>query len=139
MSILRIFHLNALCNLGFVEEAILMLKINAIASLVIILMGTVDWLTTMIGIGYYHAFEANPVLAGVANTNLSAFTVIKLAATVMIGLAFYFADTSLSQTKNKFTMPFKVTNIGLKSAYVGVAALLLVTVCNNLIVLAQVV
>ena len=112
-------------------------KLNVIATLVIVVMGCMDWLTTIIGVSSANASEVNPVLSGIVSTNLTVFTVIKLSATLMIALSFYIADSNLQKAKDQVTLPFKITNYTLKSAYIGVAVFLAFTVMNNFVVLAQ--
>jgi hypothetical protein len=138
MSLLEIFFLNAAGVFVFQEqEANVVVKFTVTASLAICTMGCLDWLTTLIGISSNRAFEANPFLSGIVSTNLAAFTVIKLAATAMIALSFYLADSNLQKVKNQISLPFKLTNFTLKGACIGVAAFLAITVLNNFVVLAQ--
>ncbi|MCW4025105.1 MAG: DUF5658 family protein [Candidatus Bathyarchaeota archaeon] len=114
-----------------------MSKITVFASLAIVVMGFMDWLTTTIGVSYFGACELNPFLAGIVSTNLAAFTVIKLTATALIALSFYLADYNLQKVKNQLTLPVKVTRYTIKGAHIGVIALLTVTVLNNFVILTQ--
>jgi hypothetical protein len=100
-------------------------------------MGTMDWLTTILGIFYFGAVESNPFLAEVTRTSLPAFTVIKLSTTLIVGLLFYKAEKTLLGTQDKNTRAFRYTRITLRAAYITATALLLVAVLNNLIVVAN--
>jgi hypothetical protein len=112
-------------------------KLNIIASLVIVVMGCMDWLTTVIGVSSFNASEVNPFLSGIVSTNLLVFTIIKLSATAAIALSFYMAYNNLLKVKDQLTLTFKLTNYTLKTAYIAVAAFLAIIVMNNLSVLVQ--
>jgi hypothetical protein len=114
-----------------------MLRVRAVPSLSLILMGSMDWLTTIIGIVYFGAVEGNPFLADVTRTNLLAFTAIKLSTTMIIGLLFYKAEKALMRTPDKTTRSFRYARLILRGAYVTATAFLLIAVLNNLIVVAQ--
>ena len=114
-----------------------MLRIRAVPSLSLILMGSMDWLTTIIGIMYFGAVESNPFLADITQTSLPVFTVIKLSTTVMVGLLFYKAEKTLLGTPDKSTRSFKYARIILRVAYVVATAILLFAVLNNLIVVVN--
>ncbi len=100
-------------------------------------MGSMDWLTTVIGIVYFGAVEGNPFLAEITRTSLPAFTVIKLSTTIIISLLFYKAEKALLRTPDKNTRSFRCTRIILRSAYIAATAFLLIAVLNNLIVVAR--
>jgi len=55
----------------------------------IILLGILDWLTTITGIFFYGAAELNPLLSGLTKSSMILFSVVKLSAVVLIGFAFY--------------------------------------------------
>jgi hypothetical protein len=114
-----------------------MLRIRAVPSLSLVLMGSMDWLTTVIGIVYFGAVEGNPFLADIAGTSLPAFTAIKLSTTIIVGLLFYKADKALMKTPDKNTRSFKCARVMLRSAYIIATALLLVAVLNNLSVVVK--
>ncbi len=114
-----------------------MLRIRAVPSLSLILMGSIDWLTTIIGIVYFGAVEVNPFLANITQTNLSIFTIIKLSTTIMVGLLFYKAEQTLLRTTDKRTRSFKYARIILRAAYVAASVILLFAVFNNLIVVVR--
>jgi hypothetical protein len=114
-----------------------MLRVRAVPSLSLILMGSMDWLTTIIGIVYFGAVEGNPFLADITRTSLPAFTAIKLSTTIMIGLLFYTAEKTLLRTPDKSTRSFKCARIILRAAYIIATAFLLFAVLNNLIVVVN--
>jgi hypothetical protein len=100
-------------------------------------MGSMDWLTTIVGIVYFGAVEGNPFLADITRTSLPAFTAIKLSTTIMIGLLFYTAEKTLLRTPDKNTRSFKCARIILRAAYIAATALLLFAVINNLLVVVK--
>jgi len=114
-----------------------MLRIRAVPSLSLILMGSMDWLTTIIGIVYFGAVEGNPFLADITRTSLPVFTIIKLSTTVMVGLLFYKAEKTLLGTPDKSTRSFKCARIILRAAYVIATVVLLFAVLNNLVVVVS--
>jgi uncharacterized membrane protein YidH (DUF202 family) len=100
-------------------------------------MGSMDCVTTVIGILYFGAVECNPFLTGMASTNLPAFIILKAVTTVFICLIFYQADKILMKTQDKHSKAFKWTRILLKVAYVGIVVFMVVVVANNIMVLAR--
>lgn len=120
------------------EEWIGILRIQAIPSLSFIIMGSLDWLTTIMGIFYVGAVEANPFLTDIAGTNLLAFTAIKLFTTASVGFLFYKAEKNLIQTQNRTTRSFRYMQLLIRGSYIAATTFLLVAVLNNLLVLAEV-
>ena len=118
------------------EEANI-IRIKAVPCLSFVLMGSMDWLTTIIGIVYFGAVEGNPFLAEITRTSIPAFTAIKLSTTIIVGLMFYTADKTLLRTPDKNTRSFKYTRAILRSAYITATSFLLVAVLNNLIVVVK--
>jgi hypothetical protein len=114
-----------------------MMRIKSYPTLLLALMGSMDCLTTVIGILYFGAVELNPLIAGVVSTNLPAFVILKLTTTVFVCLIFVQAEKILMKTENKNCRAFTCTNNLLKVAYVGVILFLVVVVVNNLMVLAN--
>ncbi len=103
-------------------------------SLAFILVGSMDWLTTVIGIFYFGAIEANPVMSSIAMTNLPLFTAIKFATTLVVGLMFYQAEKNLRTTQNKESKSFRLTKAGLRITYIAAIGFLSMVVLNNIIV-----
>ncbi len=114
-----------------------MLRVKAFPSLLIVLVGSLDCLTTVIGILYFGAVECNPFLTGMVSTNLPAFIVLKSVTTVFVSLIFYQADKILMQTQNKSSKAFVITRYTLKAAYIGIIVFLVIVVANNITVLAS--
>jgi hypothetical protein len=100
-------------------------------------MGSMDWLTTIIGIVYFGAVESNPFMAGLTSTSLVTFTAVKLATTVFVALLFYKAEKVLLVAPNKASRSFMLTRVILRASYVIVTALLLAAVVNNLLVVVK--
>jgi hypothetical protein len=97
----------------------------------LVLMGSLDWLTTIIGIVYFGAIESNPFLAGLTQTNLPAFTGIKLGVAFFVGLLFYQANKILDRTVEQNNNATKRARLLLKTAYVASLIFLLFAVLNN--------
>jgi hypothetical protein len=114
-----------------------MLRIRAVPSLTLVLAGSMDWLTTVIGIVYFGAIESNPFIAGIAGASLPAFTVIKLSATMFMGLLFYEGERLLLGTQGKNSRAFQCTRIMLRGACIAATVFLLIAVVNNLIVVVS--
>lgn len=114
-----------------------MLRTRAVPSLSFILMGSMDWLTTIIGIVYFGAVEGNPFLTDIVSSSLPAFTAIKLSTTIIVGLLFYTAEKALMRTPDKTSRSFRFVRITLRGAYIMATAFLLFAVLNNLAVVAQ--
>ena len=114
-----------------------MLRIKGFPSLLLILMGTMDCATTVVGILYFGAVELNPFLTGIVNANLSAFIALKLTTTAFVILIFRQAEKMLMQTTNRNTRAFAWTFNLLRAAYVGILLFLVVVVANNVIVLVH--
>jgi hypothetical protein len=113
-----------------------MFTVKAVPSSALVLVGSMDWLTTIVGIAFFGAVESNPFIAGIAGASLPAFTVIKLLTTVFIGLLFYQGERMLLGTQDKSSRSFKYMRIMLRGACVAAIGVLLFAVVNNLIVVA---
>ena len=114
-----------------------MLRVKAVPSLALIIVGSMDWLTTIIGIACFGAVEGNPLMAGIAGASLLAFTIIKLSATALVGLLLYLGEHTLLRTQDKNSRLFKCTNIIFRCTCVAATMFLLFAVVNNLIVVAS--
>lgn len=60
--------------------------------LFLILLGSLDCLTTVIGTLYFDTQELNPLIAGIVHTNIPAFIILKLSITIAVGLIFILAQ-----------------------------------------------
>ena len=52
-------------------------------------MGFLDWVTTVLGVLYFGAAEANPLFSGIVNSNILVYSGIKLSTAILIGFLFY--------------------------------------------------
>ncbi len=84
-----------------------MQKTEVIPSFLLILMGSIDCLTTVVGVLYSGATELNPLMAGIVSTNIGAFLVVKIAATMLIAFTYLLANKTLLKTPNKNSKSFK--------------------------------
>jgi hypothetical protein len=110
-----------------------MVKKELIFCTVLVLIGTLDWLTTIVGIVFFGATENNPLLANFTETNMLLFSAVKLTAITITGLIFYKAgtQTKLSSEISPFAKKF------LKSGYVISLFALSAVVLNNFSVIAK--
>lgn len=113
-----------------------MLRTNGFPGLMLMLMGSIDCLTTVIGIVYFGAIECNPLMSSIISTNLPAFVALKLVTTAVVCLIFIQAEKILMKTQDKNTKAFVAAKKILQTAFVGTIAFLAIVVANNLIVLA---
>jgi hypothetical protein len=116
-----------------------MLRVQAVPSLALIIVGSIDWLTTIIGIAFFGAVESNPLIAGIAGASLLAFTAMKLSVTVIIGLLLYLGEHMLLRIQDKNSRSFQYAHIIFRSACVAATVFLLFAVVNNLIVVASII
>ena len=112
-----------------------MLKTEVIPCFLLIFMGSIDCLTTVIGVLYSGATELNPFMAGIVNTNIVAFLVVKIVATIFIAFTYLLANRTLTKTQNKSSKSFKYSYQFLKIAYVGIMVFMVMVVANNLLIL----
>jgi hypothetical protein len=118
-------------------EGVYMLRGETFTSFLIIFLGSIDCLTTVIGVLYFGAVELNPFLVGVVSTNIQAFLIIKIAVTVLIAFSCILASKTLMKTQNKTTKSFKYSYKLLKVAYAGIIVFLVIVVANNLLILMR--
>ena len=108
-----------------------------IPSLLVIVMGTIDCVTTIFGVLYSGAQELNPLMAGMVSTNVGAFLAVKIGATVTIALTYVFARYVLMRMPDKsgkaFNYSLKVLTIG----YAGIIGFLALAVANNILILIR--
>ena len=107
------------------------------ASSFLILMGSLDWLTTIVGVIFFGAVEGNPFLSGLASTNLPAFTAVKLSTAFFVGFLFYQANKTLNHMENKSNRGFVLTRYVLRGAYLASVIILLIAVLNNVLLVAN--
>jgi hypothetical protein len=104
-----------------------MVKKEVLLCTTLITIGTLDWLTTLVGVMFFGATETNPLLTNLTQTNILLFSTIKLTAIMLTGLLFYKAEikTKLTAQISPFTKKF------LNSGYVIALFFLMVAVLNN--------
>ncbi len=96
-----------------------------------------DCLTTVIGVLYFGTVELNPIIAGLIKTNITAFVVVKLSVTLLVGVLFLAAQKTLLQAPNKDTKSYHIADAMLRGAFVGITVFLLIVVINNILVILQ--
>ncbi len=111
-----------------------MVKKEVLFCTTLILIGTIDWLTTTIGVVFFGATETNPLLAGLTQSNMLIFSAVKLSAVILAGLVFYKAETK-TKISNQIS-PF-AKNL-LNSGYVISLFTLTALVANNITAIARV-
>ena len=111
------------------------LKSDVFPSFVLILMGSIDCLTTVIGVLYFGASELNPLMTGIVSTNIVAFLALKISATFLIGFTYILAKRTLNKTQDKESKSFKYSNRLMKIIYTGLIVFLFVVIINNLTIL----
>ena len=112
-----------------------MVKREVLFCITLILIGTLDWLTTIVGIVFFGASETNPLMAGFTQSNILLFSALKLTAITLVGLLFYKAETK-AKIANQLT-PF--TKKFLHSGYAICLLGLSVVVLNNFSAIIRVV
>jgi len=117
------------------EEANILTS-RAVSTVALVLAGSMDWLTTVIGIACFGAVESNPFIAGIAGASLPAFTVVKLAATMFAGLLFYQGEKLLFMAQNQTSWSFRCTRTLLRTACIAATVFLIIAVVNNLMAIA---
>lgn len=110
-------------------------KAAMLPSVMLIVMGSIDALTTVVGVLYFGASELNPFLTGIVNTNILAFLGVKLAATFFIGFTYIIVKRTLSSASDKTSKSYHVSNWFMKVGYAGMILFLAVVIANNLLVL----
>ena len=111
------------------------LKAEIIPSFLIILLGSIDAITTVIGVLYFGAAELNPLMNGIVNTSILAFVALKITATFLIGFTYILAKRTLNKTIDKESRTFRYSNRLMKVAYLGLIVFLVIVVANNLTIL----
>jgi hypothetical protein len=114
-----------------------MLRKEVIPSLIIILMGSIDCVTTVIGVFYSGDRELNPLMAGIVSSGIGAFLAVKIGATLFIALTYIFARQVLMRMPDKNSSAFHYSFKFLTFAYAGLICYLFLAVTNNLLVLIR--
>jgi membrane protein DedA with SNARE-associated domain len=108
---------------------------NLVIPLLIVLFGGLDGATTITCVLSGSGRELNPFMAGIVNSNLDIFLVIKLTATFSIALTYVFARQFLMKMPNKTGRTFNYSSKILTVAYIGLVCFLAVVVVNNLFIM----
>jgi membrane protein DedA with SNARE-associated domain len=114
-----------------------MLMKEIIPSLFLVLMGSIDCLTTVIGVLYSGVKELNPLMAGIVSTNIGAFLAVKIAATLLIAFTYILANRTLIKTPDKGSKSFRYSYKLVKVAYAGIMVFMILVVANNLLILLK--
>ena len=112
-----------------------MQRIEVITSVLLVLMGIIDCVTTVIGVMFSGASEANPIMSGIVSSNIDAFMVIKIVATAFTAFTYLYANKLLMKSSNKAAKSFKVSRNLLNICYIGIIGFLFVVITNNLSIL----
>jgi hypothetical protein len=120
------------------QELPILYYAKAVPTLFLILMGSLDCLTTIVGTLYFGTSELNPLIAFLLNSNISAFVVVKLGVTFAVAIIFILAEKALLSSSEKGTKSFKIAHRLLNGAYYGIIIFLVAVVTNNVVVLIQV-
>ena len=96
---------------------------------VIVLMGFLDWLTTVSGVLFFGAAEVNPLLSGLTRSSMLLFSAAKLTAVVLAGLAFYKAAALSKHAASDWHFTTRFLNGGCSLTALALTAL----VVNNMI------
>jgi len=111
------------------------LNLEVLPSFIIILMGSIDAITTVVGTLYFGAIELNPLLTSLVSTNITGFLILKLIASICIGSTYVLVRRMMNMAEDKSSRSFKFGNIFMKISYASVIVFLVIVVVNNLIVL----
>jgi hypothetical protein len=98
----------------------------------VILIGFLDWLTTITGILFYGATEVNPLLSGLSQSSLLLFSVVKFAGIVSAGF-FFSKAVALSRP---MAADWRFTGRFLDGGYSLTLLMLTAVVINNVIAIA---
>ena len=117
------------------KASVYIIKSEVFPTAFLILLGTIDCVTTIIGVLYRGAVELNPFMTGIVSTNIAAFMVVKLFATFLIGFTYMIAKIVLNKTQDKETRTFRYSRNFMKMAYAGLIVFFITIVVNNFAVL----
>ena len=100
-------------------------------------MGSIDWLTTIIGIAYFGAVEGNPLIASLADSNLAFFTLLKLGTVFFVAFLFYQLEKALINSGDKERNCPKGRVYLFRSIQVATVAVLMGAAVNNMLVIVS--
>jgi hypothetical protein len=108
-----------------------MIKKSLLFFFALILVGFLDWLTTVVGVAFFGAIETNPLLFCHLSLNMVLFSEVKLFAVVAASLAFYSAIGLSTNLNRGLTKRF--VDVGYLLTFIALAAV----VINNLSVVLK--
>ena len=106
-----------------------MLKKELLFFTAITLMGILDWLTTVAGVLFFRATEINPLLSGLTQSSIVLFSVVKLSAVILAGIAFHKAAALSKPATSDWHFTSTFLNGGRSLAFLALTAV----VANNMI------
>ena len=98
----------------------------------ILLMGFLDWLTTITGIVFFGATETNPLLSGLTKSSIIIFSAVKLSAVALAGAAFYKAAAIIKPSNSDWHFCKRFLDGGVSVAFIGLTA---IVASNTLMIL----
>lgn len=107
--------------------------------IILILLGSLDWLTTTIGILFFGAVELNPLFSDMTRVNFSAFTATKISVTILVGVLFYQAENIYSKIQDKSINYLSNLRFLMDGAYVVTMISLIVVITNNIIEVGKII
>ena len=116
---------------------VIALRVKAFMIFLLALMGVLDCIATVVGVHFFGAFEQNPFMASLIQTNLSVFIAIKLAETAFVCLSFFQADRLIGTIKNNTSRTFRYSSRFLNVTLFGLIGFAIITVANNSIVITH--
>ncbi|HMK94839.1 MAG TPA: DUF5658 family protein [Candidatus Limnocylindrales bacterium] len=111
-----------------------MLRKELIFFLAIVLLGFLDWLTTVTGLFFCGATEANPLLSGLTKSSMMLFSLVKLSAVLLIGFAFYEAATISAHATNDWRFVKRLVDGGYSLTFLALTAV----VASNMLAIFRV-
>jgi hypothetical protein len=109
-------------------------KTAMLPGMLLILMGSLDCATTVLGTLYYGASEMNPMLVGVVG-NVPLFMALKLTATVFIAGTYVLSTKIINSMQDKTARSYRAGSAVIKIIYTCLVAFLVVVVANNVLVI----
>lgn len=111
-----------------------MVKKELIFLCAIVLVGFIDWLTTVTGVIFFGATEVNPMLSGLTKSSLILFSAVKLSAVVIVGLAFYAATAICKSQTDGWRLTKRFVYVGYSLTFLMLTAV----VSSNMITLFRI-
>jgi hypothetical protein len=96
----------------------------------LLMLGILDWLTTIMGVAFFGASEQNMILASFMQSNLFVFSIVKLSVVITVSLCLFKA-ANLSKSNYNWGCTKGVLNM----SYLLTAVSLMAVVSNNLLVI----